>query len=948
MMKSTPREISCRITRTLLLYVREQNNGSLGPLLDGLELDEEYLLDPNNWVSHAFLHILYHRMFAILGDDNAVYKMARASERFRSLGLLDSLARLLGNPKLIYAASDKYNKLLKLNGDVHIHEMGETSVLLEDRYHDSAQKTRYDCDYTRGVLEGIPTIFEMPPAEVEEIECQVAAERYGKRAWPDTPRHGSRGCLYRVKWENVPLSKRLSSRLSVYHRVIDDLQETNRRIQAKYEEARRLALDLEAANRELLESKRQLEAKTAELAESEERYRFLAENVSDILWILSLENMKFKYISASVSRIRGFTPEEAMRLSLEEMLTPDSLKLVRAILAEELAREGKPGADPNRHRTMEVQQLCKDGSYAWAEARMSFIRSGEGRPVGVLGVTRDISKRKRAEAELKEIAEKYSTLFNTTSDGVWINDLEGRILEANDAYCRMSGYSREEILSMPISALEAVETGEEISRHIKNIIDVGHDSFESRHRRKDGSLFDVDITALYFRSDGGRIAIFTRDITDRKGMERELRKSRDELELGVQERTAEIKRQAALIGLSHDAMIATDLKSRITFWSKGAEEVYGWRREEALGRVIYELFQTKFEGPPSEVLAEIVRKGRWDGELVHTRRDGQRITVLSRQVVQRDPDGNPVGIFEINIDITERKKVEEELRHAQKMESLGTLAGGIAHDFNNLLMPVLLNADMALLDIHNGEIPSAQSMELIKASGNRGKELVRQIITFSRHKGEELKPIDISPITKETIKFLRSTLPSTVRFETHIEDPSPLIMGNPTQIHQILMNLCNNAAHAMEEDGGILAITLKKGDLREKEGMEPGSYVCLTVKDTGHGMNPEVRERAFDPFFTTKAKGKGTGMGLAVVHGIVKRHGGEIRLESEVGKGTTVTVFLPVCRQTPKEEPLSRVSGILTGRERVLFVDDEEFQAHAVEAALKRLGYRVAIETDPR
>ncbi len=169
MNKSTDREISCRVTRTLLLYVREQNNGSLGALLDGLDLNEESLLDFNNWVSHTFLQVLYHRMIDILSDDNAVYKMALSSGRFQSLGLLDVVARLLGSPKLIYAQAPKYNRLLKLNGDVHIHQLGDTWVVLEDRYHRSAQKTRYDCDYTRGVLVGIPIIFDMPPSYVEEI-----------------------------------------------------------------------------------------------------------------------------------------------------------------------------------------------------------------------------------------------------------------------------------------------------------------------------------------------------------------------------------------------------------------------------------------------------------------------------------------------------------------------------------------------------------------------------------------------------------------------------------------------------------------------------------------------------------------------------------------------------------------------------------------------------------
>ena len=181
------REISCRITHTLLLYVREKNNGSLGSLLNGLALDEAYLTDANNWVSHAFLQVLYARMIAILDDPNAVYKMALASERLQSMGFLDRIARLLGSPKLIYRAAPHYNKLLKKNGDVIIHEMGDNWVILEDRYHDGTQKTRLDCDYTRAIFAGIPTVFGLPLAKVQEIECQVAAEVYGSRGWNDHP-----------------------------------------------------------------------------------------------------------------------------------------------------------------------------------------------------------------------------------------------------------------------------------------------------------------------------------------------------------------------------------------------------------------------------------------------------------------------------------------------------------------------------------------------------------------------------------------------------------------------------------------------------------------------------------------------------------------------------------------------------------------------------------------
>jgi len=396
---ATAREISCRVTRTLIMYVREMN-GSLDNLLDNLALDEDYLTDPNNWISHEFLHILYERMIAILRDDNAVYNMGLASKKFESLGLLDWIARLLGNPKLIYLQAPWYNRLLKANGDVYIHESGDSWVILEDRYHTAAQKTRYDCDYTRAIIAGIPTIFDMPMARVEELECQVAPEVYGRRIWPDAPVRAGRGCLYRIEWDawtKPPLWKRLFQRYSIYRKAINDLQETNRVVQEKYEEAKKLALELERANQRLIESKGQLEEFMGELKASELRYRLLADNVSDIIWTFSLETMRFTYVSPSVQAQRGYSVEEALAMSLEETLPPESLEKAMKVLTEALVREEEGKGKSNTAETFEIQQRCKDGSLAWVEIKASLLRDEGGKAVGVLGVTRDISERKRAD-----------------------------------------------------------------------------------------------------------------------------------------------------------------------------------------------------------------------------------------------------------------------------------------------------------------------------------------------------------------------------------------------------------------------------------------------------------------------------------------------------------------------------------------------------------------------
>lgn len=397
---ATRHEISCRVTRTLVMYLKERH-GSLGSLLEGLALDEAYLCDTNNWVSHAFLQILYARMARILGEPYPVYEMALSSQRFESLGLLDRIARLIGTPRLLYTQAPLYNRLLKANGDVIIRGAGDSWVVLEDRYHEGASKTRHDCDYTRGIITGIPTIFHMPLAKVEEIECQVSREAYGPRPWPDNPPYGCGGCLYRIEWspgQQPPLLKRLFQRYSVYRRAIADLQETNRIVQQRYEEARNLARELETANQQLLQSQRLLEKQAAELKASEGRYRLLAENVSDTIWMMDLKTLRLSYVSPSVERMLGYKAEEILGMTVEGLLPSKSVEQVMPLL--KLAQDrGSAAAPPGEYppEVVEVQHRHRDGTLRWVEIRASLLAEETGRPVGILGVSRDISERKRAD-----------------------------------------------------------------------------------------------------------------------------------------------------------------------------------------------------------------------------------------------------------------------------------------------------------------------------------------------------------------------------------------------------------------------------------------------------------------------------------------------------------------------------------------------------------------------
>ncbi len=318
----------------------------------------------------------------------------------------------------------------------------------------------------------------------------------------------------------------------------------------------------------------------------------------------------------------------------------------------------------------------------------------------------------------------------------------------------------------------------------------------------------------------------------------------------------------------------------------------------------------------------------------------------------RWPDGRLVRM-EIATDITHRKEVETEmkalagqLRQAQKMEAIGTLAGGIAHDFNNILTPILGYTEMALTSLPPESQEAAELKEVVKAA-NRAVDLVRQILTFGRQGDQQLKPLKVQLVIKEALKLLRASIPTTIEIKEQIDKECGAVLADPTQIHQVIMNLCTNASHAMREKGGVLRVVIRQvelgpQDIINKIAMQPGLYVLIEVSDTGHGMGKATLERIFDPYFTTKGKGEGTGLGLAVVHGIVKNLAGEITVYSELGRGTTFHVYLPLLKTEMREGTAEgQLPGPLPrGSERVLVVDDEEVVARMTQDMLGSLGYQ--------
>lgn len=375
----------------------------------------------------------------------------------------------------------------------------------------------------------------------------------------------------------------------------------------------------------------------------------------------------------------------------------------------------------------------------------------------------------------------------------------------------------------------------------------------------------------------------------------------------------------------------------------------GKSKEEIIGNKIFDLYHPDSRLDALDAFATFRDTGKVvDKNTSLIRSDGSPLAVSLNVSAVRDEDGTILYSRSSWRDVTNIKKMEAELRQSQKMEAIGTLAGGIAHDFNNILASILGYTELALEEVENGTQLHDNLQEVLTA-GNRAKGLVKQILTFARQTEENVSPLDIEPIVTELVKFIRSSIPSTISIESSVESTS-LVMANPSQIHQILMNLCTNSAHAMEEHGGRLRLHVQDATIEQdsqllRNGGRPGDYLQITVADTGTGIKTDIIQSIFEPYFTTKEVGKGTGVGLAVVHGIVKDYNGFIDVHSVVGSGTTIDIYLPT---TKEDEVISSSESYpaIGGDETILVVDDEGPLAQMQSRILEQLGYSVIVCTD--
>ena len=663
-----------------------------------------------------------------------------------------------------------------------------------------------------------------------------------------------------------------------------------------------------------------------EWKKSERRYRLLADNALDVIWTLDLEEMRYSYVSPSIHRLRGLTVKQALAEPLEQSMTPESLDRVGAIMA----RPRGPGEDGAF--TGIFDQPCADGSIKHVEITTSYVRNEAGRPVEVLGVSRDATARVDAERALELRELELRTILRTALDGFGSIDSTGRFQEVNEALSTMTGYSREELLAMGLADLEQVDRDREIAMRMARIRSSGADRFVTRYLRKGGQIIDVEISARFWDAAGGRYQCFFRDVTDQRRSEVALRGSE--------------ARFRTLIERSTDLIVLLDEGARITFWSPSATEVLGWEPGEVQGTVFLDLAHPDDREGAVEVVRRILAEKNSTPSLalrVRHKAGGWRSLDGPCRNLLADP---AVRALVLNTrDMTAHHLLEAQYLQAQKLESVGRLAGGVAHDFNNLLTVILSSSEIMKQDRAAGLGVDDEDIEQIHTAGERARDLTRQLLAFARKQLISPTTLDLNAVVRGSQKLLHRVLGEDIRLVVNADRGLWPILCDAGQIEQVLMNLAVNARDAMPA-GGALIVETRNEEVHDEDAAHdpdrrPGSWVRLILRDSGMGMSPEGMAHLFEPFFTTKESGKGTGLGLATVHGIVAQSGGHIHVQSQPGEGTTFEICFPRSEAPQAMKAPAPPTPSVRGHETILVVEDDPQVRGVTIRALEDSGYRV-------
>jgi PAS domain S-box-containing protein len=554
-----------------------------------------------------------------------------------------------------------------------------------------------------------------------------------------------------------------------------------------------------------------------------------------------------------------------------------------------------------------------------------------------IAASRDLARQRETADALRASEEKYRNILEHIEEGYFEVDLAGTFTFCNDSICVMSGYGRSEILGLNNRSYTSPETAKRMFSVFNEIYRTGRPAIVLDYEiiRKDGAIKTLELSASLMRDSTGQPVGFrgiVRDVTERKRADEALRESEE--------------KYRTVLEANPDPVVVCDRESRLLYFNPAFTRVFGWTLEERLGRPL-EGFVPEDNQAETKVMMERLMAGESLFGLESRRysKGGQSLPVSVSGAVYRDRDGNPVGSI-INLrDITEQKKLQGQLQHAQKMEAVGTLAGGIAHDFNNLLQAVQGYAEL-LFRGKPQDHPDCGSLQKILNAAKRGAELTRQLLTFSRKVESRKRPLDLNYEVHEVQRLLERTIPRMIDIELHLADDLKIVSVDPVQMEQVLMNLAVNSKDAMPQGGRLVIetknVTLDAEFCKTHLGSKPGDYVMLGVSDTGHGMDSRTIAHIFEPFYTTKGPGKGTGLGLAMVYGIVKDHDGYITCNSAPAVGTTFKIYLPAVDE-PAEIPeeRERLTQAKKGSETILLVDDEEFIRDVAVQLLREFGYNV-------
>jgi len=576
-----------------------------------------------------------------------------------------------------------------------------------------------------------------------------------------------------------------------------------------------------------------------------------------------------------------------------------------------------------------------------------LFRNGQKAPYAVLVSFDDITDERLKEEALQTSRDLLSSVLSSSLDGIVVFSAVRDEADAiEDFECvlvnpqaeKLIGSTADEIVGMRLRKHMPRQEEKGLFEAFRGVVETGEPAEMEIHY--DTDRLDAWYQVMAVKVENG-VAVTYRDITDRKEAERRIRE------------------QAQLLDKARDAILAHDMQGRIVYWNKSAERLTGWSRDEILGKWAHEcLYDPDEEDKLQQCHETMMEEGEWTGELRMRTKEGEERIVESRWSLVRDSAGEPKHVLVINTDITERKRLESQFLRSQRMESLGRLVGGIAHDLGNLLVPITLGVKVLKRRVGDADDKVDRTLSMIQKSAERGSDMVEQVLAFARGVEGERVALQLDMIVEEVEEMTDETFPEDIEMRTRTEEDLRPIVGDATQIQQVLMNLCVNARDAMP-GGGTLSITARNVDFSEQEARrnieaEPGGYVCIEVQDTGIGMPDDVVDKIFEPFFTTKEEGEGTGLGLSTAYSIIQSHDGFMDVESEEGVGTTFWIYLPVAEESETVAPPSTTNGE-TEAERsrtapgglcALVVDDEEFVLESAQQTLEDAGYEVRTALD--